>query len=222
MRVKLKNLNKVHKDRVVLEIEELELESGRIYALLGPNGSGKTTLMRIISGIDRHYSGEVCYDGERRLPVDDVVIMLQNPYLFDSTVMGNVLLALGKSTAAMEEAQAALICVGMQGFSDKKAGTLSGGEAQRVALARTLVTGKKLILLDEPLSSVDRAAVGLAEDYIRKVNKHHGSTIIFSTHSFSQAQRVADEIILLQDGKIVQRGNPSDTLLEEYNRDLSG
>jgi ABC-type phosphate transport system ATPase subunit len=86
---------------------------------------------------------------------------------------------------------------------------LSGGEAQRVALARTLILGRSLVLLDEPASATDISGVQLAENYIRTVNKGDGSTIVFSTHNPSQAAHVADEVIMMFRGKIVEKGSPS-------------
>ena len=209
MRIILRAVKKCYNGREVLNIENLEFESGKIYALLGPNGAGKTTLLRVIAGAEKLDSGSICIDG---IKDESIAYLPQKPYLFDMTVMDNVCIGLKKSDNVLVKADKALKYLGMEGFKNSKMLGLSGGEAQRVVIARTLVLEKKLVLLDEPLSSVDISSMQLVEDYIKKVNKRDGSTIIFSTHSPTQALRMADEALFMQDGKVIEKGAPSNLL----------
>ncbi|MCX7708342.1 MAG: ABC transporter ATP-binding protein [Clostridia bacterium] len=213
MRVELKGIKKIYHDKVVLDISSLGLEKGKIYAVLGPNGSGKTTLLKILSGIEKASEGLVHYLDMEMLQEKQIAYMPQKVYMFDLTVLENTVLGLKErkicGTEAEKLAMEALEQVGMNSFSRKKARCLSGGEAQRVALARTLALGKELVLLDEPASATDIAGVDLVEKYICCVNEKNGSTIVFTTHNPSQAARIADEVIIMSGGRVVEKGKPS-------------
>lgn len=212
MSVRVKNLTKSYNSKTVLNIEELGLKKSNIYAVLGPNGSGKTTMLRILGGVESADSGEIYYDGIPELPKDFTAFLSQKPYLFDLSVLRNVTLGLKNSKDAEKTAIDALNRIGMNSFLHRKARSLSGGEGQKVAIARTLVLKKKIAFLDEPASAVDIASVRRVEEYIRFVNKRDGTTIVFTTHNPSQALRVAHEVIMLWDGKVVERGTPSKIL----------
>lgn len=213
MRVKLVNVKRVFKDKVILDIDGLELKKGKIYAVLGPNGAGKTTMLRIMAGIDKATSGNVYYDGADRNGKSAVAYMPQHSYLFDMTVLDNVILGIKNSGIgggeARSRAQSALECVGMREFYHVKTRSLSGGEAQRVALARTLALGKSLVLLDEPASATDIAGVELVEKYIKITHEKDRSTIVFTTHNPSQAARIADEVLMMHGGRVVEKNTPS-------------
>ncbi|MCX7841450.1 MAG: ABC transporter ATP-binding protein [Clostridia bacterium] len=209
MRVRLKNIKKAYKGRLVLNIEELTFESGMIYAIQGSNGSGKTTLLRIIAGIEAPDSGEVVFQGDDGAGRRQIAYMPQKPYIFDMTVMDNVLLGIRNMSCDSKLALEALRKVGMESFMGQNGKKLSGGEAQRVAAARTLVLGRKLVLLDEPASSVDVCSMRLIEEYIREANRKSGATVIFTTHNPSQAARMANESILIENGTIKDKGEPS-------------
>lgn len=222
MRVELRDIERVYNGKRVVDIGALTLESGKIYAVVGPNGSGKTTMLKIIAGQDNSYKGAVFYNGVEKFNNINIAYMPQSTYIFDFTVLKNVMLGMGNNGIGfrgneicnhenrdiIRRAEQALINVGMGGFSNVKAQSLSGGEAQRVALARTLVLGKSLVLLDEPASATDLSGVELAEKYIKTVNKKDGSTIIFTTHNPSQAAHIADEVIMMYNGKILEMGSP--------------
>ncbi len=215
MKVEVLKAEITRAQRKILDITDLTLESGKIYALIGPNGSGKTTLLRSIAALDHEPSCQILYDGSEHMPKDKVSFLTQNIYLFDTTVKKNMLLGIDNKLPQLNIDSAineALKRVGMESFSDSKARFLSGGEAQRIAVARTLVMKKDLILLDEPSSATDIAGAELIEDYIREVNQKDGKTFIFSTHNPSQAQRLAHEIIFLNSGKITEMGTAEKVL----------
>lgn len=213
MKVELFNVKRIFNSKTVLDIEKLKLDKGKVYAVLGPNGSGKTTMLRVLAGFDRDYSGSIHYNDRIKNQNNNITYMPQNVYMFDLTVLQNVILGLRsngiKSSEVRRRAEYALDCVGMRGFSSAKARSLSGGEAQRVALARTLALRKSLVLLDEPASATDIAGQELVENYIKNININDGSTVVFTTHNPSQASRIADEVIIIHRGRVIEKGTPS-------------
>lgn len=171
----------------------MTFEEGKAYAVLGPNGSGKTTLLRIIAGIERCDEGKVIIENSEKQTQNVIAYLPQKPYIFDMTVLENVMLGLPSKSFHLElRAFDALKKVGMLDCKHKNARILSGGEAQRVALARTLVLDKDIIILDEPASFVDAYSVKLIEDYINEIKNKKNKIIIFTTHDMLQAQRIAD------------------------------
>jgi len=213
MKVLIENLRKSYSGRFALNIEKLELDKGRIYAILGPNGSGKTTLMRLICGLERPDCGRIKYGNSFEASSGEVAFLLQSPYLFSFSVLENVLLGIGsKDPESVKRAMDLLEEVGMKEYAYAKASTLSGGEAQKVAIARTLARKRQLVLLDEPAAPIDISSVGQIEDFIKKFNINYGSTIIFSTHNPSQAARIADEVLIMWDGSVIEGGRAEDVL----------
>lgn len=207
MRIVLVNIRKSYNSRLVLDIGSLTFENGKIYAILGQNGSGKTTMLRLIAGIDKPDCGDILF-GDKENGTTDISYLSQNPYIFDFTVIQNVMLGMGNKPDTASSAEEALNYVGMKGFAGTGARSLSGGEGQRIAVARTLVLEKSLVLLDEPAAFVDASSIHLIENYIKASNRKNDSTIIFNTHNPSQALRIADEVILLHEGKVIEKGEP--------------
>lgn len=201
--ITLSGIKKNYQGKTVLDIEFLEFQKSRIYAILGPNGSGKTTMFRIMTGLEKPDLGEVVCKSE-------ISCLTQEIYLFDMTVIKNMTIALGNDALSQQEAMTALEKVNMQEFAGRKTRSLSGGEKQRVAIARTLSQKKEIILLDEPAASVDTLSTTLTEKYIKETKEQSGSTIIFTTHSPAQALRIADEIIIMWNGCPIERGAPKD------------
>lgn len=214
--ISLKNIRKRYGDRVVLEVKDMDFHANSVYAILGPNGSGKSTLIRILAGVERDFEGQICFhaNGSKN---GDVVYLPQKPYLFDLTVMDNMLLGIKGQNDAQAKAFEALRQVGMESFAKAKMCSLSGGESQRVALARTLVCGCGIILLDEPASSVDIKSMKLLEDCIKSSACKDSTTLIFTTHNPSQALRLASKVIILIAGEIAEKGNPEEVIKNPSN-----
>ena len=208
MKVHIKDIKKQYNGRVVLNIDNLEFEQGKIYAIIGANGSGKTTLLRIIGRLDRQDEGIIYYGNNTTVRRGDIAYLPQKVYMFDTTVLNNVLIGIRGQNNSHSLSGEVLKVLKMQSFSNARANSLSGGDAQKIALARTLVTDTKLILLDEPASEVDVASMKQVEDYIMEVNKRKNATVIFTTHNPSQSMRMADYVIFLHNGKILEKGNP--------------
>lgn len=206
--VDLTDVKVTYGGRRVLDIPALTFERGIRYAVIGANGSGKTTLLRIIAGTLRPSSGTVLISADLSA---NRGYMPQKPYIFSFSVLKNVTLALGRDMpdkAAVE----ALRAVGMESFLAAGGRGLSGGEAQRVALARILALPRPLVILDEPTSATDIAGTDLVEEALLKYAKQTGCLLIFATHSPAQAMRLADRVLMLDGGQIVENGPAEEVL----------
>ena len=207
--IELKDILIQYDQRSVLDIPSLRFEKGKRYGLIGENGSGKTTLLRLLAGTLTPDQGSVV-----KLTPNGMGYMPQHPYAFSFSVLRNVEMALDKSEKRREQALAALEKVGMGQFVNARGDKLSGGEAQRMACARIIAKPRQLILLDEPTSSTDIKGMDLVEQTILDYAAQCGCTLIFSTHSPAQALRLAEEVIFLHQGKIVEQG-PAEKLLNQ-------
>jgi tungstate transport system ATP-binding protein len=213
--IEVQNLFKEYSGRQVLKDISFKVQNGEIFVLVGPNGSGKTTLLRILDLLEEPTSGKVMFNGE---PVDysakdktavrrRIGMVFQQTVLFNMSVFDNVAYPLkikGEYNKAHVErnVKALLELVQLHGFEHKNALTLSGGEAQRVALAQALVTEPELLLLDEPTANLDPRNVSIVEEVLSRVNRENKTTIIMTTHNMFQAENLAHRIAVLNEGKI--------------------
>ncbi|HHV39439.1 MAG TPA: ATP-binding cassette domain-containing protein [Tepidimicrobium sp.] len=208
MEIRVKNLKRYYSDNLVLDIDNLTMEKGKIIGVIGPNGSGKSTLLNIIAGLDKGYLGTVEYD---KKPIDketyrDMTIVFQKPYLFRRKVYENIEYPLKirgvDRNIIGERVEKIIERFEIEDLKDNKAHLLSGGESQKVSLARALVFKPKLLLLDEPTSNIDPESIKIMEREIVRFNKETGSTIIIVTHNMEQSRRLCDDIIYLEEGKV--------------------
>jgi tungstate transport system ATP-binding protein len=211
---RLHSIRKCYGSNVALDIEELTIAEGRLYTLTGANGAGKSTLLNILAFLTPPTSGEIFYAGMRVGRDRDsmeklrkkVTLLHQSPYLFGGTVYANVAFGL-KARGIQGEEQLrrtdnALDIVGLRGFRERKARELSGGEAQRVAMARALALTPEVLLLDEPLANIDRETAGLMETVIASLPSL-GTTVVMTTHDPAHSGRLNGEAILLERGRHV-------------------
>ncbi|WBW99502.1 ABC transporter ATP-binding protein [Oceanirhabdus sp. W0125-5] len=219
MDIKVKNLKKQYGNKIILDIEELNLTSGKIYGIIGPNGAGKSTLLKIISGLEEPTEGKVYIDGERLddLKMKHITYSNQKPYLYRTTVFNNVSYPLKFRKMNKENINSTVNDIlhefKIEHIKDNQAISLSGGETQKVALARALVFDPKCLLLDEPTANIDPDYVEIIEKAVIDRNKKNNSTVLIITHNISQARRICDEIIFLNNGKIVEVGNMKEIFL---------
>lgn len=196
----------------------LQVERGSICVLLGASGCGKSTVLKCIAGLEEAQQGSVRIDGELMDGIvpekRPVAMVFQKALLFrNMTVEQNVNFA-PRVNHAMKKDELArktshmLELVGLAGMEKKKATALSGGQEQRVSLARALMVEPKLLLLDEPLSALDASLRESMQDYIRRLNRETGVTMVLVTHDQQEAIALADQIAVMHDGRIVQLGAP--------------
>jgi thiamine transport system ATP-binding protein len=196
----------------------LEVVDGEIVSVLGPSGSGKSTLLRVIAGLVPDASGQVTWNGTdvTALPPHrrGFGLMFQDHALFPHRdVVGNVAFGLrmrgeDRATTAAR-AQAALARVGLEGFEHRNVADLSGGEQQRVALARALAPEPRLLMLDEPLGALDRALRDVLVGELRALFTELSLTVVFVTHDHDEAFGLADRVVVMHAGRVVQSGTPT-------------
>ncbi len=179
----------------------LDIGPGAPTVLLGPNGSGKSALLRLAMNLVRPTSGRVTW-GRRAEPDERLAMVFQRPVMLRRSAAANVAYALGARDAA--RVRALLGQVGLAHLADRPARKLSGGEQQRLALARALARDPEILFLDEPTASLDPAAAKGVEDIIGAVAAS-GVKIVMATHELGQARRLAGDIIFLARGKLVER-----------------
>ena len=213
----LSGLTKAFGTNVVLDAFSLSMAKGEFITLLGPSGCGKTTLLRLIAGLLRPDSGSVRVDGREltRLPAHrrNVGIVFQSYALFphldvrESIAFG--LKAKGMPRDAIERAVAeALKIVRLQDFGDRSVKALSGGQQQRVSLARAMVTRPAVMLLDEPFSALDRKLRETMQIETRQILRRIGATAIFVTHDQEEALVLSDRVVVMNQGRVEQIGDP--------------
>jgi ABC-type Fe3+/spermidine/putrescine transport system ATPase subunit len=217
--LKAENIHKVYEGQPLLTGVSLEVERGEIVSLLGPSGSGKTTLLRIIAGLESFEKGRVSLEGQdiTRVPVHHrgVVLMFQEYALFPHRSVGeNVAFGLRMQQLPRSEIEARvkemLALVGLQEFRDRNVIELSGGERQRVALARSLAPEPRLLLLDEPLGSLDRTLRERLLEDLNAVLRRLRVTTIVVTHDQAEAFALADRVALLHETRVIQTGAPEE------------
>jgi len=207
--IKIKNLSISINDRFILNNINCQINNKSITAILGPNGAGKSLLLQTINGLIPVSNGEITYNLRQ---LDDNIrkqqaMVFQNPTLLRRTVLGNMEFVnnINKNTN-MLDVNYILKKVGLEAYNDKPARLLSGGEKQRLSLARALLIQPKLLLLDEPTANLDPYSLKLIEDLILEENSN-GTTIILITHDMSQAKRLASDIIFINKGRVLEQTN---------------
>lgn len=209
MNIKIESVKKKFLDKTVLDIDYLEIESGKITGITGPNGSGKTTLMNIIGGMDKYYQGNITYNDKmlNKQIVENMTYVFQKPYLFRRSVSENIIYPLKirnyDKIKSKELVKKIIIDLKIEDLIELKAHKLSGGESQKVALARALVFSPNILLLDEPTSNIDPEYINTMESVISKFHKQTKGTIVIVTHNIEQSIRLCHNIISLDSGKVV-------------------
>lgn len=213
--ITVKNLRHRYGARVVVRIDEMEIERGEIVAIVGPSGAGKSTLMRLLALLESPTEGAIEIDiaGQAIIPTSlsiearrQIVMVFQRPSLLSRSVYDNVAYALrvrgGRDVR--EKVLHILKQVDMIDLINAKPRQLSGGEMQRVAIARALVLNPSLLVLDEPTANLDPANIRLLERLFIEHNQEHGTTILIVTHNIFQAKRMAQRVGLMIGSELVE------------------
>lgn len=238
--IEIKNLCVSFDGKEILKNISVNFMKNKITAIIGQSGSGKTTLLNTISLINEYYAGEIFFESQniktikKEILRKDIGMLLQNATPFpmsilqnltyapiyhgikDKDILNDLVVKLLKECSLYDEVKDKL---------DKSALSLSGGQKQRLCLARTLSVNPKVLLLDEPCSSLDINNTKIIENTLLSLSKNHTTIII--THNLSQAKRIADKIVFMQDGKIIEQGdkdelfaNPKSKELKKYLEDI--
>jgi ABC-type transporter Mla maintaining outer membrane lipid asymmetry ATPase subunit MlaF len=230
----IRGLGKSYGQAEILSDINLEVERGEILGLIGPTGSGKTTLLRQINLLEEPKSGEILFEGravcgrperERTAVRRRMAMVFQKPVMFKASVIENVSFGLkmrgaNDAKAIKERAREALEAVGLSGYEGRDASTLSGGEMQRIALARAIVLRPELLLLDEPTANLDPRSASAIDCLLKRLAGK--TTMILATHNMMQCSRLADRVAVLVGGRITALGKREDILGRGERSGLAG
>lgn len=224
-----KETSVVVRNVTILDRITLTLAPGAPTVLIGPNGAGKTTLLRLAMGLIQPTRGHVTWGGRPQVASTHRAIVFQRPVMLRRSAAGNIRYALATVGLARSRRSVRvdelLALVGLAGLGARPARKLSGGEQQRLALARALARDPQVLLLDEPTASLDPAATNAVEDIIRAITGR-GIKVVIATHDLGGAKRLAGEIVLLHRGRLVESGSAaaffSAPTTDEADRFLAG
>jgi tungstate transport system ATP-binding protein len=227
------NVGQSYDGRDILKNINLSINRGDVLALIGPTGAGKTTLLRILDLLDKPYYGQVYFDGvevnkskELQLKARRrMAYVHQKPVVFTTNVFNNVAYALKwrhiKKSAAISKIEDMLELAGLADYRHRNAKTLSGGETQRLAIARALVTEPEVLFLDEPTANMDPISASKIEEVLAHVIEKKKTTVVMSTHDMSQGQRLAQMIGILITGELTQVGTPTDIFTMPKSKEVA-
>ena len=216
LRLALSNINKNYNGKSVLQDCSFSFDKNEIYILMGPNGSGKSTFLRICALLEEPDRGEVNFFSGNDIVKKDIelkrkiTLVLPKIGVFNTTVFKNAAYGLKirglKKKEIEEKANMALEFVGLTHKKNQNALTLSSGETQRLGIARAIVIEPEVLFLDEPTASLDPHSTTIIEETINKLREHNRLTIIMVTHNIFQAKRLADQVLFMYEGGIVDHG----------------
>jgi sulfate transport system ATP-binding protein len=221
MSILIENISKRFENFNALNQINLEIKNGSLVALLGPSGSGKSTLLRILAGLENPDTGRIWLDGQdtTQLPLQkrEIGFVFQNYALFPHmTVAENIAFGLEIRNINIlqkkQRVQELLQLMQLDQFIDRYPSELSGGQKQRVALARALSVEPKVLLLDEPFAALDAKIRKQLRQWLRNLHQHISVTTVFVTHDHIEAFELAHEIVVLENGNIVQIGSPQEII----------
>ncbi len=198
--IETKKICQKYDSRYLIRDIDLEIERGEVFALIGPTGAGKTTLLRILDLIDMPFSGTISFNG----------IDITNSKRHQLDVRRKMSYVHEKKQILRQKTEVALELISMSEFKDRDARTLSGGETQRIAIARSLVTEPEVLFLDEPTANMDPLSANKVEEVLSRIIKDKKTTIVMTTHNMSQGQRLAGRIGVLIEGRLLQTGSAFD------------
>ncbi len=218
--LRAENLSRVVGGKIILSGISFEVGTGDLLGIVGPSGSGKSSLLRLLNRLDEPSGGTVFLDGVdyRQMPPRElrrrVGMVTQRPFLFSGDVASNLRFGPAQRGEILPDDDIARLLerVGLPGFAAQDASVLSGGEQQRVSLARTLANRPEILLLDEPTSALDEQSKSGIEGLVRALVNDAGLTCVMVTHDREQARRMCRRVIVLEGGRLVQSGPTEEVL----------
>lgn len=226
--LKIQNINKEYDGKLILDDINLIIKKGTSLGIIGPTGCGKTTLLRIIDQIEMPSQGKIYYNDMEISTSKNIIrdyrrkigMVFQKPVVFKGTVLENIEYGLKirgiDTNSTQPKIKELLRSLGLEGYEYRKASTLSGGETQRIALARALIIEPEILILDEPTTNLDPLSTEKIESMIDEIRKKNKTTIIMATHNLIQGQRLCDEIAIINN-RIQQIGKPEEIFRKPEN-----
>ena len=212
--LRAEDLGRIASGKTILSGIAFEVQTGELLGIVGPSGSGKSSLLRLLNRLDEPSTGTVLLDDldYRQLPPRElrrrIGMVMQRPFLFPGDVATNLRFGPAQRGEALPQDEIASLLerVGLAGFAAQEVSVLSGGEQQRVSLARTLANRPEVLLLDEPTSALDEQSKQGIEELVGALVRDHGLTCVMVTHDRDQARRMCHRVIVLEAGRLVQSG----------------
>lgn len=223
--IQISNLLVKRNKRDVLKIDSLTIKRGEILAVVGPNGAGKSTFLLALASLIQLTHGEIIFEGKNQNEWNEleyrrkIAFVFQDPLLIDMSVEENI--ALGLKFRGIKNSHEQIIkwskAMGVESLLQRRAGQLSGGEAQRVSLARAFILNPDLLLMDEPFSAVDPQTRNQLLKDLSKVLSTQKRTTIFVTHNLKEAMQFGDRVAVIMDGELKQVGKPTELIQKPLN-----
>ncbi len=220
--IEVVGVSKLYGEVQALKDVSFTVRRGEILTILGPNGSGKTTLLKILAALEAPSGGEVRFDGVRvdKGNIADMrrraSMVFQRTVVLRGSVYNNVAYGLRMRDIPEDEVdrkvKEVLETVGLEALEGRRAKSLSGGEQQRLSLARVLVLDCELLLLDEPTANLDPESLSIVKDVVKRFKSERGITVVMATHNLLQAEELSERVILLDGGRVVEEARPSGLL----------
>jgi tungstate transport system ATP-binding protein len=222
--LEIRGISKSYGKAEILKNIDLMVEAGEVLALIGPTGSGKTTLLRLMSLLEEPSMGFILFDGQKVTAASEreklkarrrMAMVFQKPVMFKANVSENVSFGLKmRGIDDPKKIEAALAAVELSGFENRDANTLSGGEMQRIALARALVLEPELLLLDEPTANLDPESVASIDRLLQSLSGQK-TAVILATHNMMECKRLATRVAVLQAGRLAAVGLPKEVFRQK-------
>ena len=208
------HLTRTVEDVTLVENISIQVPAGDVLAIVGPSGAGKSSFLRLLNRLDEPTRGEIFLEGRdyQKIPPRELRrrlgMVMQLPFLFPGTVAQNISFGPHQHGEAISQPQIEKLLhqVGLEGYAERDIHNLSGGEAQRVSLARTLANSPQALLLDEPTSALDEASKNEVESLINTILQHENLTCLIVTHDMAQAHRMAKRAMLMKQGRVMEIG----------------
>ncbi len=218
-------------EKDVLRVDELSIQGGEVLAVVGPNGAGKSTLLLALARLIQPKAGQIFFNGQQAQMESDtayrrrIAMVMQDPLLFDRSVYENVASGLRFRGATKDEIQQKVSLwlerFGVEHLAKRRGGELSGGEAQRVSLARALVLEPELLLLDEPFSALDPPTRAKLLDDLETLLRETATTTLFVTHDLAEATKLATRIAVIIENRLRQVGTPNAVFAQPVDEDVA-
>ncbi len=223
--MELRDISKRYGETEALRDLSLEIERGEVITVLGPNGSGKSTFLRILAALEQPTGGEILFEGKNIDRKDhgswrnQTTLVFQRPVVLRGSVFDNVAYGLKRRGLPRDEIEervsGALHLLGLDSLAERKAKSLSGGEKQRLSIARAVVLETDLLLLDEPTVNLDPESLDIVKRFILGLRERPDITVVLATHDMEIARELSDRVLLLSGGRVVEIGSTRDLMLSQ-------